>query len=110
MPDFKTTQMSYVVFRKAERNTDSKIENNIFFFNSLNNIFFQDVYETWPRVIEPIIDRKKHQHVRLCCPNGEFVNAPISKNKHGVYVIIILFSILVEPRDSFSITIHFITY
>ena len=48
--------------------------------------FIEDVYGTWPRVIEPIIDRKHHQHVRLCCPNGEYVNVPVSKNKHGAYV------------------------
>ncbi len=60
--------MSYIVVKKSER--DNK-----------------DIYGTWPRVIESIIDRKHHQHVRLCCPNGEYVNVPISKNKNGVYGI-----------------------
>ncbi len=60
--------MSYIVVKKSERNK-------------------KDIYGTWPRVIESIIDRRHHQHVRLCCPNGEYVNVPISKNKHGVYGI-----------------------
>ncbi|UJR28634.1 hypothetical protein I4U23_009866 [Adineta vaga] len=64
-PDYITTEMSYIVVRKGERDQN-------------------DVYGAWPRVIEPIIDRKHHQHVRLCCPNGQYINAPISKNKHGV--------------------------
>ncbi|CAF3406267.1 unnamed protein product [Rotaria socialis] len=65
VPNFEIAQMSYIVVRKGERDKN-------------------DIYGTWPRVIEPIIDRKNHQHVRLCCPNGEYVNVPISKNKHGV--------------------------
>jgi len=64
VPDYKTTQMSYIVVKKSERDKN-------------------DIYGTWPRVIEPIIDRRHHQHVRLCCPNGEYVNVPITKNKHG---------------------------
>ncbi|CAF1531262.1 unnamed protein product [Rotaria magnacalcarata] len=64
VPDFEIAQMSYIVVRKGERDKN-------------------DIYGTWPRVIEPIVDRKNHQHVRLCCPNGEYVNVPISKNKHG---------------------------
>ncbi|CAF0843607.1 unnamed protein product [Adineta ricciae] len=65
LPDYTMTDMSYIVVRKAERDSN-------------------DVYMKWPRVIEPIVDRKHHQHVRLCCPNGQYVNVPISKNKHGV--------------------------
>ncbi|CAF3478641.1 unnamed protein product [Rotaria sp. Silwood1] len=90
VPDYETTQMSYVVIKKAERNKD-------------------DIYGTWPRVIEPIIDRKNHQHVRLCCPNGQYVNVPISKNKHGV-LNIIFFSGLhrlshhAAPGDIFPVT------
>jgi ribosomal protein RSM22 (predicted rRNA methylase) len=68
IPDYTTVQMSYIVVKKSERDKN-------------------DIYGTWPRVIEPILDRKHHQHVRLCCPNGEYVSVPISKNKHGAYVI-----------------------
>ena len=53
-------------------------------------LFFKlkDTYQTWSRVIEPVIHRKNHQHIRLCCPNGEYINVPISKNKHGTYVVL----------------------
>ncbi|CAF0790368.1 unnamed protein product [Rotaria sordida] len=83
VPDYKTTEMSYIVIKKAERNKD-------------------DIYGTWPRVIEPIMDRKHHQHVRLCCPNGEYVNVPISKNKHGVGLHRL--SHHAEPGDIFPVT------
>ena len=68
-------------------------------------IFVKDVYGTWPRVIEPIIDRKNHQHVRLCCPNGEYVNVPISKNKHGTYVFLI-FCFSIEFNHFFFSALH----
>ncbi|CAF1439922.1 unnamed protein product, partial [Didymodactylos carnosus] len=60
----KTVRSSYIVIHKAVQQAD-------------------DMYAAWPRVIEPVIQRKHHQHVRLCCPNGEFVNIPVSKNKYG---------------------------
>jgi ribosomal protein RSM22 (predicted rRNA methylase) len=80
--------MSYIVVKKAERDKNGK-NIKVFSFIIIIIIFVKDIYGTWPRVIEPIIDRKNHQHVRLCCPNGEYVNVPISKNKHGTYVFLI---------------------
>jgi len=74
--------MSYIVVRKSARDPN-------------------DVYGQWPRVIEPIIDRKRHQHVRLCCPNGEYVNVPISKNKHGAGIHRL--SHHAEPGDLFPV-------
>ena len=95
--------MSYIVVKKSERDKNGKIN---FLFPSRFHNKFLDIYGTWPRVIEPIIDRKHHQHVRLCCPNGEYVNVPVSKNKHGVYEIIFRkLSILL-----FFISVDFIVY
>ncbi|CAF1253765.1 unnamed protein product, partial [Adineta steineri] len=83
IPDYTTGQMSYIVLKKSERNQN-------------------DIYGTWPRIIEPIIDRKHHQHVRLCCPNGQYVNVPISKNKHGTGLHRL--SHHAEPGDLFPVT------
>jgi len=97
--------MSYIVIKKAERDKNGKIKiQSLYLFSC---IFIKDIYGKWPRVIEPIIDRKNHEHVRLCCPNAEYVNVPISKNKHGAYVIFTFLSrnsyhIFVQWPSSFS--------
>ena len=108
-------EMSYIVVKKSERDANGKRNQLIVVYDSSS---FEDVYGTWPRVIEPVLDRKHHQHVRLCCPNGEYVNVPISKNKNGAYAIlfnhqiflILIFSALhrlshhAEPGDLFPVT------
>lgn len=79
--------MSYIVVKKAERDPNGK-RPTLFLLIVASYVMSKDIYGKWPRVIEPIVERKNHQHVRLCCPNGEYVNVPVSKNKHGASVIV----------------------
>ena len=64
------------------------VRGQVFWLIAASYALSKDIYGKWPRVIEPIVERKNHQHVRLCCPNGEYVNVPVSKNKHGASVIV----------------------
>lgn len=43
--------------------------------------------EPWPRVTQPVLCRKRHVHVHLCCADGTLQHAVVTSKKHSRYSI-----------------------
>uniref|UniRef100_UPI00358DDFF6 ribosome assembly protein METTL17, mitochondrial-like isoform X3 n=1 Tax=Myxine glutinosa TaxID=7769 RepID=UPI00358DDFF6 len=41
------------------------------------------VDQDWPRIVQPVLCRARHVHCHLCCADGTFQHAIITRKKHG---------------------------
>ncbi|XP_015681288.1 methyltransferase-like protein 17, mitochondrial [Protobothrops mucrosquamatus] len=39
--------------------------------------------EPWPRITQPVLCRKRHVHVHLCCADGTLQHAIVTSKKHS---------------------------
>uniref|UniRef100_A0A2D4IG76 Uncharacterized protein n=2 Tax=Micrurus TaxID=8634 RepID=A0A2D4IG76_MICLE len=39
--------------------------------------------EPWPRITQPVLCRKRHIHVHLCCADGTLQHAVVTSKKHN---------------------------